>query len=100
MSTKEGYVPKTFTDSGTGETFEGGATHRFEPGAHANYAAAGLFGDAPTKAAVAKRAPAPRKPKAAKPASKRAAKPAAADVTPTPPAAPAAAPAGGESTAS
>jgi hypothetical protein len=100
MSTKEGYVPKTFTDSGTGETFEGGATHRFEPGAHANYAAAGLFGDAPAKTAVAKRAPAPRKPKATKPAPKRAVKPSAADAAPTAAVAPAAAPAGGESTTS
>ncbi|WP_380925477.1 hypothetical protein [Sphingomonas leidyi] len=48
MTTKiDGYVPTTFKDAGTGETFEGGKTHKFEPGAHANYTAAGKIGEAP-----------------------------------------------------
>jgi hypothetical protein len=52
MSKKSGYVPTTFTDAGTGETFEGGKDHGFEPGALANYEAAGLIGkpDTQTKA--------------------------------------------------
>jgi len=44
MSKKNDFVPKTFTDAGTGETFEGGKEHGFEAGAHANYKAAGLVG--------------------------------------------------------
>jgi hypothetical protein len=49
MSDKiKGYVPKTFKDSGTGERFEGGKEHSFEPGAHANYLAAGKIGEKPT----------------------------------------------------
>lgn len=41
MSDKvKGWVPRTFRDSGTGETFEGGKEHDFEPGALANYIAA------------------------------------------------------------
>lgn len=42
-----GYVPKTFTDSGTGERFEGGKEHQFEAGAHANYVAAGKIKEKP-----------------------------------------------------
>lgn len=54
MTTKiDGYVPKTFKDAGTGETFEGGKTHKFEPGAHANYTHAGKIGEQP----VAEKAP-------------------------------------------
>ncbi len=45
--TKKGYVPKTFRDAGTEQTFEGGQEHSFEPGAYANYEAAGLIGTAP-----------------------------------------------------
>ena len=56
MSDKvKGYAPKTFRDSGTGETFEGGKEHSFEPGAHANYLAAGKIGEKPK----AETAPAP-----------------------------------------
>lgn len=44
MSKKSGYVPTTFKDAGTGETFEGGKDHSFDPGAYANYEAAGLIG--------------------------------------------------------
>lgn len=47
---KKGFVPRTFKDAGTGETFEGGKEHSFDPGAYGNYQAAGLIGDAPTKA--------------------------------------------------
>jgi hypothetical protein len=48
MSDKiKGYVPKAFRDSGTGERFEGGREHEFEPGAHANYTAAGKIKDKP-----------------------------------------------------
>lgn len=36
---KKGWVPKGFKDSGTGEYFEGGQFHDFEPGAFANYVA-------------------------------------------------------------
>lgn len=36
---KTGWVPKTFKDAGTGEIFEGGKEHSFEPGAFANYVA-------------------------------------------------------------
>ncbi len=54
MSAKiSGYVPKTFSDAGTGETFEGGRSHNFEPGAHANYLAAGKIGDEPKSTATA-----------------------------------------------
>jgi hypothetical protein len=60
MSDKiKAYVPKTFRDAGTGETFEGGKEHSFHPGAHHNYRTAGLIGDPPTKA----EAPAPDAPK-------------------------------------
>lgn len=63
-SRKSGYVPTTFSDAGTGETFEGGKSHLFEPGAHGNYKAAGLIGTAP---ATAKAAPKPKaKPKTAR----------------------------------
>jgi hypothetical protein len=41
----EGYVPSTFTDAGTGETFEGGKKHKFTAGAHRNYSFAGLIGE-------------------------------------------------------
>jgi len=44
MSKKKGHALKTFTDAGTGETFEGGKEHEFEAGALANYEAAGLIG--------------------------------------------------------
>jgi hypothetical protein len=54
--TVSGYVPKTFKDAGTGETFEGGKTHQFTPGAHANYLAAKKIGEA-TKAGKADNAP-------------------------------------------
>lgn len=60
MSDKiKGYVPKAFRDSGTGERFEGGKEHLFEPGAHANYVAAGKIKDKPeaTKAENAADAP-------------------------------------------
>jgi hypothetical protein len=39
---KKGYAFRTFRDAGTEETFEGGKDHDFEPGAFANYKAAGL----------------------------------------------------------
>lgn len=48
----EGYVPKTFKDEGTGETFEGEKTHKFSPGAHANYKHAGLIGEEPKQEAT------------------------------------------------
>ena len=47
--TVSGYVPRTFSDAGTGETFEGGKSHSFAPGAHANYKAAGLIGEPPAE---------------------------------------------------
>jgi hypothetical protein len=43
----KGYVPRTFNDVGTDETFEGGKEHMFNAGAHENYTAAGLIGEAP-----------------------------------------------------
>lgn len=46
-SKKKGYVPATFRDAGTDETFEGGKEHLFEAGAYANYLAGGLIADAP-----------------------------------------------------
>ena len=49
----DGYVPKTFKDEGTGETFEGEKTHKFSPGAHANYKHAGLIGEKPEAKAAA-----------------------------------------------
>ncbi len=50
MSEKiKAFVPKTFNDAGTGQTFEGGKEHSFEAGAHGNYQAAGLIVDAPVK---------------------------------------------------
>lgn len=51
MSKKTGFVPKTFRDAGTEEVFEGGKEHQFEAGAYANYEAAGLIAEKPTKAA-------------------------------------------------
>jgi hypothetical protein len=45
----KGFVPKTFNDAGTGQTFEGGKEHEFEAGVHANYLAAGLIGEAPAQ---------------------------------------------------
>lgn len=54
----DGYVPKTFKDEGTGETFEGEKTHKFSPGALANYKHAGLIGEKPdTKAAATSTSP-------------------------------------------
>lgn len=47
---KSGFVPKSFRDAGTGEYFEGGKEHLFEPGAYANFVAAGLIGDKPETA--------------------------------------------------
>lgn len=65
MSDKiKGYVPKAFRDSGTGERFEGGKEHEFEPGAHANYVAAGKIKDKP-KADKTDNAPAASKGNAA-----------------------------------
>lgn len=42
MTTRKGRALRTFSDAGTGETFEGGKDHTFEAGAYANYRAAGL----------------------------------------------------------
>lgn len=39
---KHGFALKTFNDAGTGQTFEGGKVHEFEPGAWRNYAHCGL----------------------------------------------------------
>ena len=47
MTKKRGFVPTSFRDRGTGEFFEGGKEHDFEPGAHANYVAAGKIGEKP-----------------------------------------------------
>jgi hypothetical protein len=44
---KKGFVPTRFKDAGTGEIFEGGKEHSFDPGAYQNYLAAGLIGDRP-----------------------------------------------------
>jgi hypothetical protein len=56
MSDKiKGYVPKTFKDSGTQETFEGGKEHEFEPGAYANYVAARKVLKEKPKAAAAEK---------------------------------------------
>jgi hypothetical protein len=60
----KGYVPKTFKDSGTEERFEGGKEHEFEPGAYANYLAAGKIGDKP-ESGKTENAPADPKGKAA-----------------------------------
>lgn len=49
---KKGFVPSTFNDAGTGETFEGGKEHEFEAGAYANYHAAGLIGEKPAEEAA------------------------------------------------
>lgn len=54
--TKKGFVPSTFKDAGTGETFEGGQEHSFKAGAYDNYLAAGLI-DLDVKAAKAAAAP-------------------------------------------
>lgn len=51
---KKGYALRTFSDAGTGETFEGGKEHLFDAGAHANYLAAGLIGEPPVEPAPAK----------------------------------------------
>lgn len=48
--TKKGFVPTTFNDVGTGQSFEGGKEHVFDAGAFDNYSAAGLIGEAPAKA--------------------------------------------------
>lgn len=47
MTTKKGFALRTFKDAGTGQRYEGGKEHEFEPGALANYKAAGLVGDKP-----------------------------------------------------
>lgn len=65
------YVPRTFNDAGTGETFAGGREHPFDPGALANYRAAGLIGVAPPKTTAPKRAARPKR--APKPTPARAA---------------------------
>lgn len=49
----KGFVPATFNDAGTGETFEGGKEHPFEAGAHGNYLAAGLIAVEPVKPVAA-----------------------------------------------
>lgn len=46
---KKGFVPRAFKDAGTGERFEGGKSHDFHPGAHANYTAAGLIAEEAAK---------------------------------------------------
>ncbi len=71
MSKKSGFVPATFRDAGTEQTFEGGQDHSFDAGAHSNYLAAGLIEPSKPKPAAkavakpaakrARRAPAPRK---------------------------------------
>lgn len=53
-SKKNGYVPNTFHDAGTGEEFQGGKEHPFEPGAYENYRAGGLITDGPTAKAESK----------------------------------------------
>lgn len=66
MSDKvKGWVPKTFRDSGTEERFEGGKEHDFEPGAFANYVAAGKVLKEKPKAEKAEGAPTPAGGKAA-----------------------------------
>lgn len=66
MSKIKGWVPKAFKDSGTQQRFEGDQHHEFEPGAYANYVAAGkVLKDKPTKAEKADNAPAPAGGKAA-----------------------------------
>lgn len=75
MTKKTGHVPSTFTDAGTGETFEGGKDHLIETGAYANYEAAGLV-HAPAPKAQAAPARAARKSRS-KAASKPVAAPAA-----------------------
>lgn len=57
MTKIAGYVPKTFKDAGTGETFEGGREHQFEPGVHANYVAAKKIGDKPAAEKAAEKGP-------------------------------------------
>lgn len=52
MTKKTGFVPTTFRDAGTEETFEGGKEHSFDAGAYENYKAAGLIGK-PEKAETA-----------------------------------------------
>lgn len=56
------YVPRTFNDAGTGQTFEGGKVHYFDAGAHGNYSAAGLLGEAPADAPAAASGAAPASP--------------------------------------
>ena len=51
MTKISGYVPNSFRDAGTGEFFEGGKDHQFEPGAHANYVAGGKIGEKPAATA-------------------------------------------------
>ena len=46
----KGFVPATFNDAGTDETFEGDKEHSFSAGAYENYRTAGLIADAPAKA--------------------------------------------------
>lgn len=63
MSKIKGWVPKLFKDAGTQERFEGGREHEFEPGAFANYVAAGkVLKEKPPKT---ESAPAPANGKAA-----------------------------------
>lgn len=52
-NTKKGYALRSFKDAGTGQRFEGEKEHDFEPGAYANYEAAGLIGEKPTAAGKA-----------------------------------------------
>ncbi|KAE8235576.1 hypothetical protein A4X03_0g9729 [Tilletia caries] len=56
---KKGWVPKTFKDAGTTETFEGGREHEFDAGAFANYLAAGKVLKEKPKAEKAESAPPP-----------------------------------------
>lgn len=72
MSKKTGHVPATFTDAGTGQTFEGGKDHLIDAGSYANYEAAGLVHEPAAKTA---RTPAKVKSTPRKSRSKAAAEP-------------------------
>lgn len=82
---KKAHILRSFTDIGTGESFEAGDTPMLSAGAHANYEAAGLIGAPPAGAKAkparkstkpaksrAKDAPIPATPKAAPPSGEAA----------------------------
>lgn len=90
---KRAEIVSAFTDHGTGERFEAGATPLIDAGAFANYEAAGLVRTPSTKKAADTKAP------AKKPIRKRTARASAPAAAPVP-AEPAPAPAAGAGDAS